>query len=450
MNIPEVLTVSGGRQDVSPPLITSIQIVPESIDIGGESSTITFYLSADDESELKWNSSRVYMIEPGNAGRNIYFNPDPIDPTKGIAELVLTESDPSGDWEIVQFDVEDVWGQRRTVAQNYVGPQDSEQKSYQELRLPEVISVGLADTDNDGIPNTQDIDDDDDGVVDTNDAFPFDGNESQDTDNDGIGNNADEDDDGDGINDFQEIADGTDPLNRNSCATCFSLDVDRNGEITALSDGLLIIRHLFGFNGDSLISGAISADSPIDDPNEISDSLTETQALDIDGDGETRPLTDGLIVIRYLFGFVGQSLTVDALSSNASRADAAAIKSYLDRFNVARFNPNKLIIATGASASIVNNVAQNGSQFTMQIINYTDFDIELTKYTQESGSEEVLLSTTDPSLLGGDMILEPNEATAITLTVGPLGETLPFTTNFYYINPETKAEEKRSYEWKVE
>ena len=55
------------------------------------------------------------------------------------------------------------------------------------------------DTDNDGIPNLIDPDDDGDGYDDGEDVFPLDGTEHEDTDLDGIGNNADTDDDGDGI-----------------------------------------------------------------------------------------------------------------------------------------------------------------------------------------------------------------------------------------------------------
>jgi hypothetical protein len=42
------------------------------------------------------------------------------------------------------------------------------------------------------------------------------------------------------------------------------LDVDRDGKTTALGDGLMVIRHLFGaaFAGDALISKAISPTSP--------------------------------------------------------------------------------------------------------------------------------------------------------------------------------------------
>ena len=47
------------------------------------------------------------------------------------------------------------------------------------------------DTDKDGIPDSLDTDDDNDGVLDTQDAFPLDSNENTDTDGDGLGDNAD-------------------------------------------------------------------------------------------------------------------------------------------------------------------------------------------------------------------------------------------------------------------
>jgi gliding motility-associated-like protein len=62
----------------------------------------------------------------------------------------------------------------------------------------------IKDTDDDGIPNLIDPDDDGDGYDDGEDVFPLDGTEHEDTDLDGIGNNADVDDDGDGIMDVAE------------------------------------------------------------------------------------------------------------------------------------------------------------------------------------------------------------------------------------------------------
>ncbi|MCK4266474.1 MAG: Ig-like domain-containing protein, partial [Thermoplasmata archaeon] len=60
------------------------------------------------------------------------------------------------------------------------------------------------DFDEDGYPDFNDTDDDNDGVLDVDDAFPFDPLEYLDTDNDGIGNNADPDDDGDGVLDSED------------------------------------------------------------------------------------------------------------------------------------------------------------------------------------------------------------------------------------------------------
>ncbi len=56
------------------------------------------------------------------------------------------------------------------------------------------VTTGDADYDGDGIPDQFDPDDDNDGVADTEDAFPFDPTEWADSDGDGIGNNADPDD----------------------------------------------------------------------------------------------------------------------------------------------------------------------------------------------------------------------------------------------------------------
>ena len=80
------------------------------------------------------------------------------------------------------------------------------------------------DFDNDGLCDYGDLDDDNDGVPDLVDAFPFDPNEDTDTDGDGIGNNADPDDDNDGQRDIDEMACGSDPLDENSLSP--DLDID--------------------------------------------------------------------------------------------------------------------------------------------------------------------------------------------------------------------------------
>ena len=52
--------------------------------------------------------------------------------------------------------------------------------------------------------------------------------------------------------------------------------------------------------------------------------------LDIDGDNEADPLTDGLLLIRYLFGFSGDVLISGAVSENAERTTAEQIEAYID------------------------------------------------------------------------------------------------------------------------
>ena len=196
------------------------------------------------------------------------------------------------------------------------------------LAIDGIIDI---DTDFDGIGNSADADDDGDGVADTSDAFPLDSNESVDTDEDGIGNNGDSDDDNDGFTDEEELADGTDPLSRFSCRTgCFSFDVDGSLEAKPLTDGLLVIRHLYGFNGDSLTSGAMPVGASRNTSDAITSYLTDVHSqLDIDGDGQSKPLTDGLLLIRYLFGFSGDSLISGAIGSGAERNTAEAIEAYI-------------------------------------------------------------------------------------------------------------------------
>ncbi len=174
-------------------------------------------------------------------------------------------------------------------------------------------------------------DSDNDGVGDVRDAFDEDPFEFEDTDGNGVGDAADPDDDGDGYSDAEELAEGTDPKNRFSCKSgCFSFDVDESQAAQPLTDGLLVIRHLFGFSGDALTSGAIAGLAGRGSSELISGYLTGADAeLDIDGDGKSEPLTDGLLLIRYLFGFSGEALISGAIGTGAERDSAEAVEAYI-------------------------------------------------------------------------------------------------------------------------
>ncbi|MBL4796681.1 MAG: DUF1566 domain-containing protein [Oleispira sp.] len=77
-------------------------------------------------------------------------------------------------------------------------------ETYSELGGEAELGFEFLDTDTDGIPDALDPDDDNDGVIDTDDAFPLDELETLDTDLDGFGNNTDTDDDNDGVIDTDD------------------------------------------------------------------------------------------------------------------------------------------------------------------------------------------------------------------------------------------------------
>ena len=197
-----------------------------------------------------------------------------------------------------------------------------------------------ADDDGDGFVDVADtfpldanehLDSDSDGVGDNADAFPTDGSETVDTDSDGIGNNADLDDDADDVLDSDEISDGTDPLDRYSCLGCFSFDIDVDGDTAALTDGLLVLRYLFGFSGSTLTVDAITSGATRTDTADIEAYLESNLGhIDIDGDGGTDALTDGLLLLRYLFGFEGATLIEGAIRDGAERTRAGDVESFIN------------------------------------------------------------------------------------------------------------------------
>ncbi len=101
-----------------------------------------------------------------------------------------------------------------------------------------------------------------------------------------------------------------------------------SGPPDALTDGIIIIRAMFGFTGAALVQGAVAPDGA--DAAAIAAHVqTFVVGLDIDGDGRQDALTDGILLIRYMFGFRGDALVAGAVSPGAPRSSGADVAAWI-------------------------------------------------------------------------------------------------------------------------
>ncbi len=100
-------------------------------------------------------------------------------------------------------------------------------------------------------------------------------------------------------------------------ASACTLNADANNAIAASSDAMLVTRYLLGFQGDALTLGAIgqNATRTADEIVTYLDSLKNDPArkLDLDGDGLSLAMTDGLLMLRAMLGLSGDALTQGAM-----------------------------------------------------------------------------------------------------------------------------------------
>ena len=181
-------------------------------------------------------------------------------------------------------------------------------------------------------------DSDNDGVKDDADKYALDARYKSDSDSDGMPdawesffgldpndpNDRASDDDGDGLTAYEEFIAGS---------PAGLIDIDGDGRYDALSDGLIILRSMFGLTGDSLVAGVISSGAAYKDAGVIESRvriLNLGKLMDIDGQGTTDALTDGLLSLRYMFGLENETLIKDVLAPDAIRKTAPEIQLYLE------------------------------------------------------------------------------------------------------------------------
>ena len=111
------------------------------------------------------------------------------------------------------------------------------------------------------------------------------------------------------------------------------LDIDGNGSVGALTDGLLLLRYLLGLRGSLLLSGAVGMGATRTTEDEIIAYIEDKLELfDVDGNGETKAESDGVLIFRHLFSFFGDVLIDGVVEPGARRNTAEEIADYIDDY----------------------------------------------------------------------------------------------------------------------
>ena len=91
-----------------------------------------------------------------------------------------------------------------------------------------------------------------------------------------------------------------------------------------------MLRYLFGLTGSALTNSATGGTASRSDPTVVKTYLDNNRlALDVDGNGTADALTDGLLILRYLFGLRGNTLIAGAVDPLGIRKTAPDIEAYL-------------------------------------------------------------------------------------------------------------------------
>lgn len=110
------------------------------------------------------------------------------------------------------------------------------------------------------------------------------------------------------------------------------IDIDGNGSADALTDGITLARYLLGYRNTTLIDNSLSSNAVRTTPTEI-EAYIETHlassCYDIDSNGSVDALTDGILLIRYLSDYRGETLLENALGQNANRTTGDSIAAYI-------------------------------------------------------------------------------------------------------------------------
>jgi hypothetical protein len=188
-----------------------------------------------------------------------------------------------------------------------------------------------------------------------------------------------------------------------SAAAAGPFDIDGNGVSDAATDGTLILRYEFGFRDTALTAGAIGTGATRTTPAAIEAYFaTIAASLDVDGNGVTDALTDGVLVYRYMSGYSGAELIASAVGLNATRSTADAIVAQLATLiggqvfaSALTFSPGTIFRNESTSVTVAVAVAFANGSPTLDLLSTTEAGV---------GTTKVLTLYDDGDLVKGDDI----------------------------------------------
>lgn len=93
-----------------------------------------------------------------------------------------------------------------------------------------------------------------------------------------------------------------------------------------------LLRYTFGMRGQALTNNVVANSTSLSHEDVALSLKDSIQIADIDGDGKVDALTDGLLLLRYMFGLRGEVLIDQVVSASATRNNQELITNYIEKY----------------------------------------------------------------------------------------------------------------------
>lgn len=214
--------------------------------------------------------------------------------------------------------------------------------------------TALVDTDGDGIFDNVDTDDDNDGVPDTEDAFPLDPTETTDTDGDGTGNNLDTDDDNDGVADGEDDfpLDATETKDTDGDGAGDNIDPDADND--GIPDNVEAGGALFSYQVPvATVAGAGASATQTVDLSSVGALIGQPlQVTDVTAYGDLNSASENLVLSFNDGEFVSPALQTGLACESGQVAVSPGVTANLTVIDIGGGTPG--IRVTGTTSSSVN------------------------------------------------------------------------------------------------